>query len=91
MSEKAEEIKTVKIITFNGDERKWREWYKKVLAFANVRGWAIALTDEANQSCTDKMKNEAMNFLMMALTDKAFAFVENANSPQTVWEELFDE
>ena len=91
MSEKSEELKTVKIITFNGDESKWREWYKKVQAFANVKGWAIALTNENDSSCTEKMRKEAMNFLMMALTDKAFAFVENANSPQTVWEELFDE
>ena len=62
MSEQADEVKTVKIITFNGDERKWREWYKKVLAFANMRGWAMALTNERDENCTNKMKNEAMNF-----------------------------
>ena len=91
MSEKNRDMKTVKIITFDGDESKWKEWYKKVLAFASMKGWNLALTDEDDVNCTDEMKKEAMNFLMMALTDKAFAFVENASSPQTVWEELFDE
>ena len=85
------EMKTVKIISFAGDEGSWREWSKKVLAFAEVKGWKLAVTDENNAKCTENMRKEALNFLMMSLTGKAFAFIENSKSAQTTWEELCEE
>ena len=85
-------IESVKAIPFSGlKPRKYREWNKKVLAFAKTKGWALALTDESNSKCTQKMVDNALNFLTMCLTDKAFAFVEHAKSPSVVWSELKDE
>ena len=81
---------SVKIITFSGKDQEWREWSKKVIAFSEMKGWKKALL-EGSGDVTDEMKSNALNFLTMSLTDKAFAFVENATDPQEVWQELNDE
>ena len=92
MSKEDTQIASVKSIPFSGIKpRKYREWHKKVLAFGKTKGWALALTDDADPKCTEKMKDAAINFLTMSLTDKAFAFVEHKSSPTAVWQELREE
>ena len=51
----------------------------------------MALTNDKDPGCTESMKDNALNFLTMSLTDKAFAFVEHETSPTTVWDELREE
>ena len=85
----AVEIKSIKSIKFGGDEKLWREWSRKVLAYFGQQGWQNAVLDE--KKATDQEKNRALNFLVMSLTGKAFAFVQDATSAATVWAELSEE
>ena len=80
---------SVKIIPFSGCESEWREWSKKVLAFSEMKGWGEALVKQ--KDVKQENKADALNFLTMSLTDKAFAFVENASDPSEVWSELNEE
>ena len=80
---------SVKMIAFSGKEREWREWSKKVIAFGTMKGWVSAILGE--NKATAKQKSDAMSFLTMSLTGKAFAFVEDATDPHVVWCELNDE
>ena len=92
MTKEETQVASVKSIPFSGIKpRKYREWHKKVLAFGQTKGWALALTDDQDPKCTDKMRDNAINFLTMSLTDKAFAFVEHESSPTAVWQELREE
>ena len=83
------EIKSVKTIKFGGEDENWREWSRKVLAYFGQQGWTEAILDEKKAS--ESEKNKALNFLVMSLTSRAFAFVQDATSAATVWRELCEE
>ena len=93
MADKETGLASVKVIPFSGKDEEWREWSKKVLAFATVKGWQKALfsTSSQDKEVTDQMMVSALNFLTMSLTDQAFAFVENAPNAAQVWDELNEE
>ena len=84
-------LESVKTIKFTGDEKKWREWHKKVEAYAKVKGFHEALLDNNGTGVTEKMRNNALNFLTMCLCGTAFAFVEDATDAAQVWKELKEE
>ena len=84
-------LESVKTIKFTGDEKKWREWHKKVEAYAKVKGFHKALIDNNDSAVTDKMRDNALNFLTMCLCGTAFAFVEDASNAAQVWNELKEE
>ena len=84
-------LESVKTIKFTGDEKKWREWHKKVEAYAKVKGFHKALLDNEDKAVTEKMRDNALNFLTMCLCGTAFAFVEDAANAAQVWKELKEE
>ena len=84
-------LESVKTIKFTGDEKKWREWHKKVEAYAKVKDFHKALLDDKDKAVTDKMRDNALNFLTMCLCGTAFAFVEDASNAAQVWSELKEE
>ena len=84
-------LESVKTIKFTGDEKKWREWHKKVEAYAKVKGFHKALINNNDSAVTDKMRDNALNFLTMCLCETAFAFVEDASNAAQVWNELKEE
>ena len=47
-------LESGKTIRFSGDESKWRECHKKVEAYAKVKGFDKALTDDVQEKVTEK-------------------------------------
>ena len=77
---------TTKIVSFNGDDAKWREWSVKAKAVGAKKGWLKMLEKDhaidKTKVDTDTMKlvqlnDDANHFLTMSCTDKAFPYVEN--------------
>ena len=89
--EKDSKLESVKLIKYTGRADQWREWSKKVIAYAKTKNFNLALTNFSDPKVTDKMKSDALNFLTMSLSGDAFSFVENADNSGEVWMELVDE
>ena len=53
-------LESVKTIKFTGDEKKWRDWHKKVEAYAKVKGFHKALLDNEDKAVTEKMRDNAL-------------------------------
>ena len=83
------QVKSIKTIRFDGEEKNWREWSRKVLAFFKQQGWADAVLNP--KVATDEMKTKALNFLVMSLSGIAFSYVQDATDASEVWNELVDE
>jgi len=89
--ERESKLESVKLIKYSGNAEKWREWHKKVLAYATTKNFQKALTDPQHVDVDKKMESDALNFLTMSLSGDAFSFVENAESAGDVWQELIEE
>ena len=89
--EKESKLESVKLIKYTGQADRWREWSKKVIAYAKTKNFHLALTNFSDENVTDKMKSDALNFLTMSLSGDAFSFVENAENSGEVWSELEEE
>ena len=83
------QVKSVKTIRFDGDEKDWREWSRKVLAYFKQQGWSDAILNP--DQADDEIKGKALNFLVMSLSGLAFTFVQDATDAGEVWSELVDE
>ena len=91
MPKEESKLESVKLIKYSGNAERWREWYKKVLAYATTKNFRKALTDPNHAEVDEKMRSDALNFLTMSLCGDAFSFVENADSAAEVWAELIEE
>ena len=91
MEDKDSKLESVKLIKYAGRADRWREWSKKVIAYAKTKNFNLALTNYSDPKVTEKMKNDALNFLTMSLSGEAFSFVENADNSGDVWTELMEE
>ena len=60
-------------------------------AYAKVKGFHKTLINNNDSAVTDKMRDNALNFLTMCLCETAFAFVEDASNAAQVWNELKEE
>ena len=89
--EKDSKLESVKLIKYTGRADRWREWSKKVIAYAKTKNFHLALTNYTNPKVTEKMKSDTLNFLTMSLSGDAFSFVENADNSGEVWTKLVDE
>ena len=90
-----EEIKSVKVVTFDGEDEEFRQWKSKMTMIAKVNGWYGRLVNETEDVLLIKMdttddnekeilKNErtAQMYLTLACGKTAFNYVENA---ETAW------
>ena len=93
------QLKTVKTIQFDGADEHWREWSGKVRAFAMTQKWIDAILEDREikedpQTDAEKLvKREndlAVSFLTMSLTDKAYAYIENAKNARECWVEMME-
>ena len=66
--EKELKLESVKLIKYSGNGERWREWHKKVLAYAATKNFLKALTKPQDAEVTEKMKSDALNFLTMSLS-----------------------
>ena len=42
------QVKSIKTIRFDGNEKNWREWSRKALAYLKQQGWSEALLNPSN-------------------------------------------
>ena len=81
------DVKSIRILEYDGDGEYWDEWSEKTLAIASVRGWDDALTHSAklpDASMTDakeqkllKNNKAAYNYLLLSCKGAAFKLVRN--------------
>ena len=84
-----DEIETsFRIVTFSGEERKWREWSSKIKAISRRKGWfdAIAVDGVLDRASADtavmervRQNDEAFSYLILACSGAVFPYVESAN------------
>ena len=77
---------TTKIVSFNGDDAKWREWSVKTKAIGAKKGWLKIIEtkyvlDRTSTVDAEKklvqLNEDANHYLTLSCTERAFPYVEN--------------
>ena len=84
---------TLKIIKFSGDEddsEKARNWMIKTRAVGVAKKWAKTLSTKIDEKKEDKVDKDAqaMAYLILNTTGKAFNLVKNLKAANAMWKAL---
>ena len=78
-----QEIESISVIKFNGQDEKWREWSAKTRAIGALKGWweaidgpAVDSNDKKAVEERERANDKAHHYLLLACCDDAFPFVE---------------
>ena len=97
------EHKSSRYLSFNGEDKHWREYMKKLIATAKKRGFWEAIEKlvkieptDANTPLTEEelklveKNDEAYLYLTMSCSRDAFNYVENAGTAYEAWNDLME-
>ena len=73
------ESKSIRVIKFNGEDDKWREWSAKTQAVGTLKGWWDAVegedvdhTDKEAVEERERANEKAHHYLLLSCCDGAF-------------------